>query len=515
MTNARFSLASLFFFAVVAFFAQFIIEFEVINIAACCIVLFSSLLVIAYLSFSESLKTHPLSTFSMLGFCMTTQLGALIAQSAYLTPLVQDLREPIITFSVLAVAQCTALLVHYFYRLFDVPMDEGKSAIRSGLNWFNIYKTPSPMMLWLMGIVGFVGYAIGQGGDDTFSKVNQGLNFLTWAPFLIPMYLLQEGEHYCNRNRHYVFMAVYVVLIFIFAMAVNARGLMFSGFVAVALFMFLTALRSSEKLSQKLVVKLVIGSVVLGLLSIPFVELATAMVVARKVRATASAAKMIEDTIYYLQQPEVLKDRRELDKLAARNSKYDETYLSNPLLARLVETKFHDNILYFGLRLSDSDKLALEHTSFDMIIAILPEPVINLLGLKVKKQDLIFSMGDYIAYLSIGATLGEFKTGSVLAQGFVLFGFSFVFIYAILCLLMYKVIDLQCYVGKNGRIVVSALGMLAVWKYFQYGITADSLHYMISNVVRTLPQNVLLYSLTYWLASRLIALFPSGKTKIA
>lgn len=514
MTNSRFVILSILLLATTAFLAQFAIEFSSENIAAACIVYASSLSVIAYLAWSKGLDENPLSTFAIFGFCLTTQLGALISQSVYWTPLIKDLRQPLITFGVLAIAQVIALLTHISYRLIKPNKGESSSIIRAVLQKLNIYEVPPVNALWILGIIGFFGFIFGYGGGaNTLGKIASGIMFLAWAPFLIPMFTLQQGPLYCNKNIHFFFLLFYVSLIVLLGLAVNARGVMLSGFVTIALFALLTTLRSKSKVSQPRVIKLFIGVVLLGAISIPLSDVATAMVVARKARGNASPMKMIEDTIYYVQQPSVLEARREKDKLDARNAVYDEAYLSNPLLGRLVETKFHDNALYFGLGLSEKQRSDLAETSTDFVLIILPEPVLDFLEIKIDKLSMQYSMGDYLANLSIGIALGGYKTGSIFAQGLALFGSLFILLYVAICFMMFKIMDLLTYRTNSGTVVASALGMLGIWKFFQYGITAESLHHILLSIFRTFPQNTLIYATLFFFAHRIISFLSNEQVR--
>jgi len=507
MTYARFSFASILFITISAFLAQFLIEFSSENLLATCIAFSSTLLIIAYMGWTRGLEDSPLSTFAIFGFCVTTQLGALVAQSASWTPLIKDLRQPITTFTVLALAQLIAICTHATHRIFSNKKTEHKSIARSLLTTLNTYQTPSAGVLWIMGAIGFSTFTLGYGGEGIFSKINQAVMFLAWAPFLIPIYTIQHGQIYCNARSNNIFLTLYMALFVTLGIAINARGIMLSGFITIALFATLYTIRSKQKVSQKLIAKIIVGFVLLGAISIPLTELATAMVIARKSRGTASPLKMIEDTIYYVQQPTVLKARRESDKADAKLSAYDETYIGNPIIARLVETKFHDNALYFSSTFSDKQKKDLSDKSIDLITSILPTPILNLLNIKINKEELQFSIGDYIAYLSIGSSLGSYKTGSLLAHGYALFDYYFIFIYAGLCLMMFKIMDLLTFKGEDDAIHISSLGLLGIWKFFQYGITAESLQHMLSNIFRYFPQNIIIYTLLMYISGKLIKTF--------
>lgn len=510
MSNGRLILLGMMALALLALCAQIAIDFSADNLASSSIVFASSMTVLLYMLWTPALQTHPLSTFAVFGFCVTTQLGALLGQTAYGTSLADNLRQPIGTFAVLAAFQLLAMIAHTGYRwLLPPPADTGGSLPRHLLRKAGLYDTPSTGVLWFMGYVGLLAFLLGSGREGTFGKVMQGLAFVTWAPFLIPMYLIQLGEAYSSWRKQWPYLLFFCGLVVLLGLAANARQVMLSGFVTIALFALLGAIRSSAAVSGKQVLKIGAVGLVLAALAIPLSDLATAMVVARKVRGNVSPVEMVKETLYYFQRPEALADQND-DQRNATLGKYDEYYFENPLLARLVETKFHDNALYFASTLTQSDTHLLAQTTVDLFWAILPDPVIKQLGVKVDKKTLGFSMGDYLSHLSQGAPLGSRRTGSMLAQGVALLGVGFAVVYMAFCLVAFAMMDLLSLRNRSGQVVLSAVGMLAVWKLFQYGVTSESLQAWISNSSRAIPQNILLFLLLAAVARGLGMFFGGG-----
>jgi hypothetical protein len=224
------------------------------------------------------------------------------------------------------------------------------------------------------------------------------------------------------------------------------------------------------------------------------------MVIARKSRGYVSPVQMVDLTVYYFQRPQLLHAQREKDRFISIRSNYDETYFASPLIARLVETKFHDNALYFGSKVGAKGEEKMRDITGDFFWATLPDPALKSLEIDVDKKDLKFSMGDYISHLGGGGGLGGFKTGSGFAHGIILFGYFFPLIYLLICPILFLAHDLLSYRSANGRVFLSALGMLGIWKLFQYGISAESLQAMFMGVVRGLPQNIILYLVIFHMA---------------
>ncbi|MGB2833338.1 MAG: hypothetical protein WBC07_10330 [Methylotenera sp.] len=511
MTIARFTIMTFLTFAFAALAAQFVIDFSTENIAAACIVLASSIVVLLYINWTEAIQTHPLSTFAIFGFCMTTQLGALLAQSASWASLANGLRQPIETFATLAMFQGVAVIAHIIYRGFTTPKTSKKSSlIRNLFEKLGLYSRPSAGTLWVMGLIGLFNLLIGFASQSASTKVSQGIMFLAWAPFLIPMYVIQDGPSYCDVKKNYFFLFFFMSVIVLIGLAVNARGPMLSGFMTIALFALLTAMRSIKPVVASKVMKIGMVGILISVLSIPLADLATAMVIARKSRDHVSAAKMIENTIYYFQQPDLIKAYQEKGKVLNVQSNYDETYFASPLVSRLVETKFHDNTLYFSAQLSSKAKEDLMKITSDFFWTTLPDPMLKLMGVDLEKKNMKFSIGDYVTYLTLGGNpLGYYRTGSALAQGLAILGPVFPIIYLIICLILFLAMDFLAFRASSGQVFISALGMLGIWRLFQYGITAESLHLIFMSVVRGLPQNIALYLTVYYVSQLIVKLLAS------
>lgn len=493
MSNGRFVVLVLLALNTLALVAQVLVDFSTVNLASSCVVYASSVAVLLYLLWTPAIHTHPLSTFVIFGFCFTTHMGALLGQSAFVTSLAANLRQPVETFGALAGFQLLALLAHSFYRhVFGGQKTNQVSLVRGILDAIGLYKPPGTGALWLMGVVGLFAFLVGGSREGAFFKVLQGMAFLTWAPYLIPMYFLQEGPGYCQIRKQTPKLLIYMSLIVLLGLAANGRGIMFSGFMTIGLFVLLKILQSKGQVAQKRIFQAGLLSVIGLAAAVPLSDLATAMVVARNVRGSISAPQMVQETFHYLARPDVLKAEKDRQEQATQTG-YDEFYFQNPVMARLVETKFQDNAMYFAGTLSDSDKEALAETTLKMLMALFPQPVVDVFGWRLDKLDYRYTMGDYLAYLSAGIPLGGLKTGSMLAQGWALMGPLYIGVYFVFLLAAFAVLDLFGYSTGGGRLYLSGVAMLSIWKLFQYGVSAESFHHWVGYFVRTLPQNTVIF----------------------
>jgi hypothetical protein len=495
MTYRQAIFNSLIVLTVLAVPVQFAIDPSIENIASCCIVLASALTVLLYLRGTSALEQHPLSSLAIFGFCVSTQLGALLVQTAARTSLAMSLYTPLYTFGTLALYQLIAMSMHVVYRFFSVRRAMRPGLIRGLLGWAGIYRTPSCGTLWYMGCVGLPTMLFWK-SEGVLGKIAVGFNFLAWAPYLIPIYATEVGESYCNVKLNRFLLILYTGAFFVLGLALNARGIIFAGIATVGLLYLLRAMRSDTLVTGRALKQ--IGALALFLLAIsgPVSDLTTSMVIARQVRGKVSAVAMIHTTLRIWQQPRVLAAYRADHQIASRFGAYDEHYIANPMLARLVETKFYDTAFHFASTLTTDDaRTRLRDISLKFAWASLPTPMLHALGVQIDKDDLDFSMGDYLAYLSRGIPLGGRKTGNLFAQGVVLFGPLFPFLYAVICLLLYGLMDLLTIRPAKGAARLSAVGMLQIWTFFMGGITYESLQKVFLLFIRSFGQTLLIYVL--------------------
>jgi hypothetical protein len=109
-------------------------------------------------------------------------------------------------------------------------------------------------------------------------------------------------------------------------------------------------------------------------------------------------------------------------------------------------------------------------------------------------------MGDYLSYLGGAGDLGGYKTGSAFGHGLAMFGIYFPLLYFLICPILFLATDVLSYRTPQGHVLISTLGMLGIWKLFQYGITTESLQGFFMMVVRGVPQNILIYLFALWIA---------------
>lgn len=497
-----------------AFLSQLVIDFSSINIACAIVVLISSCATLLYIRWTDAIQTHALSTFSIFGFCLTTQAGALIVQSLFWTSLSEALYQPLETFSKLALYQFIAILAQLIFRMLTYKQATfAPGLLRNLFTRMGLYDVPKVRNLWHMGWIGLFSYLF-SGGAEVGNKLIAGLNFLTWAPFLIPVFVSQIGNTYCNVKKNYILLFLFAALVVLLGLLMNARVIIFNGAMTIALLLLLSAMRSAKIPTMSQIYKTGLSVLVLAALSVPLSNLATAMVIARTSGPRVSPIKMVEKTFDALGDPAEIKEYRESQKSKINYSAYNEGYITSPIAGRLVETQFHDNAFHFSKNLSSSSQENLKNITKDLVFTILPQPFLDFLEIDIQKKELPFSMGDYLAYERHGIKLGGFKTGSMFAQGGVLFGWFFPLVYLVICLVLFYLMDLLTVRTINIQTAIAVPAMLTIWRLFISGITGESINQIISFILRNLFQVIIIYLIILNLSRLFLWLFSNAKQLI-
>ncbi|MCJ9752065.1 hypothetical protein MOV61_15205 [Neorhizobium sp. BETTINA12A] len=458
-----------------------------------------------YCTDPRRIERFTISTLMLLGFQVHSSLAALIVQTFAWKPITFNLEAPVATFSFLALLQLWAMALHWFYAQSRV-MRIATTAIRQRMfASLGLYHSPTNRQLWWMGLLGsFASWYTNadRWGEDNFGdiafKLLAGLSQFSVAPFLIPIaaYLIDPPNG--KRSINWLSLTVYCALTLYIALARNSRGV-FAVNILTVLICFAAAVVIGRFILTRrrviwLAVAILLSPIPAGILS----DLATAMVIARDDRSDISSQDLVFSTIGTYFDGEALQSRRETDRILAEGS-YNEIYVDNPLLARFVSTKYIDHNIALGLSLSQTGEGLARENAVNQLLLLLPTPVLNFFAPELDKSGNAFSSGDYYNFLVTGDEPGSYRTGSSIADGFVVLGAFYVVVFAIFALANFIVGDALTIRTRDGHVLLSALACIYVTRFFMNGLMDESIAVQVGNLVRALPQTVLLYLLMFWL----------------
>lgn len=490
----------------ICWLAQLLIDSSHDNLIPVTLVVASTSLVLQYLRLSQAMATQPLTSFTLLGFTASSQFVALVVQTTELAPFIQYLRAPTLTFTILAITHCAVVLAHFVYRNFTPLSGASNFIARKILSPINIHRIPTPAAIWLLASIGIFSILFGGGGfGDVGGKFLAGFAFLLWIPYLIPIYIKIVGPNYCIPRQQYALLILYTGGIVALAMIKNARAMLFAAPIQLTFLYVIESCRVPEPLSRRVVTGLVISAIT-GLMIMPSLsDMVIAMEISRAKRATASPTEMIQETFETFVDKNRIQQYREASRGRFIYTPYDETYLSNPLLSRFTETKFHDNMIYFGSLFDQSERDLLIANQIGKIQAIVPQNFYDLLGIKFQKRDYEYSSGDYYIYLDHGTDLGGYATGSIWADMYVIFGVWFpVFVFALMTI-VFILTDANSRFGPG--YFICPIALCAMWPLYLYGIGGESISFKINQITRGTIQPAALYALVVFVVYALLHMF--------
>ena len=478
--------------------AQLLIDSSYDNLICVVFVLFSSTLTFVYIRNTRSLREVPLSTMAVLGLCVTTQWGALVGQSALWGSLTEHLRVPLQTFGYLAGFQVVAVAAHWVSRRFKGFMT-ARQVGAAVLAPLGIFRVPSVSAMWTMGLIGLGANVVGKVLElGLLGKIADGFAPLCWAPFVIPLLAARYGSVYCNARRQWFGVAAFTVALMVMGMALNARAFMLAGVMTALLLFGVSVLDDDRPLALRslrfVLLVLVAGAVLFQPLGYFF----TAMQVARVERGKLSRLEMIKHTFAVLQDPAAV--RRESNRMVtdADIGAYDEYYFSSSMVGRLVETKFHDNGFYMVQDVRPAESRLIAEDLVDRVVSVLPYPVLKAMGMERSKYATLYSAGDLLVHVRLGGEMGQFRTGSMFAQGLAIFGVWTPFLYFLFCLPIFIAWDILSKAGRNGALALtSVVGLLLMYRLFAYGIVTESISNVAGLLLRFHLQTILLYALVF------------------
>lgn len=473
------------------------LDASVDNLVSVTLVVVSSYVLYEYFLRSGAIVDTPVSSLALIGFNTTACLVSLVAQTLSAQGLVHLLRAPQETFAILSGLLVMAVLVHAAYRNLAFFMSLRQWFAQRVFEPVGALNEPPVWMIWTMAAIGAVStFKGGAAYGDVGGKFVQALSFLQWLPFVIPIYFKKHGRDYCDMKLQWPLLLSYVLLLAAIGLTRNARQLMLIGPFQAAVIYFLWTVQQKEAVGRWTTVKAG-GLIVCMSLGVSlFSDLSTAMTIARDQRETASRMEVVKETIALLSEPEKLNQFRLRADLAAKVALYDEAYLSNPVLSRLSETKFHDNMFFYALSFNQRDGEDVWATTGEKLLTTLPQPFLDAMKLNIEKAKYGFSMGDYFRYLNEGEpVLGGYATGSMWADMLAVFGVWMPFVACVLMVWLFLMFDSLSYGGDS--FVISPIVLASTFVIFEYGLGADSLVTKIQFILREWPQKIVLYLLIF------------------
>ncbi len=489
---------------------QLFIDSSPDNLLCVAIVVFTSLLTWRYVAVGSVVRATPLPAFAVLAYNVATMTGALLVQTANGTSLIFNLQVPEATFGCLALYQLSLLAAFAWFASSKALIGMSGALRRAIVAQLRLFDFPSEFQLWIMGGIGCVAlvwmsFSISTGGvqsGDVGGKLIYGFAPLAYAPFLIPLSRAYSDDARCvepSSRRVMIALISFAALLVLLGIMRNSRGTFATGCANLVLGALLGMAVGQVRLSRRFRNRLLAGTVAFMAMAPIVSDVALAMVIAREYRGNVSSTELLRKTWGAFEDKQELADYRKRISFASYKDGYEETYVGNPFAARFIMTKFSDNVLSYRSLWQPNNRAEVWAVTGQKILALLPTPLLSLLGSHLNKDDLGFSMGDYFYYVDSGVGMGGYRTGSSVGHGIALMG-SLCFVAIIPLSIIVMILIQQFATTKNGRVIVAPVILMQIMSMY-YLFAGDSLLEPFTLAIRGLPQSMFIYLVLYHLSA--------------
>jgi len=439
---------------------QLFIDLSSENVISTLVIALATSVTLAYLYWVDAYKITPISAIIILALLFTGLFGALLFQTLNINPVIKYLFIPVYTFSKLAFYLFLTLFIHYVYLTFFKSTNKSSTIkffdLKRILSNLGLYNIPSVKAIWLLSIVGLLALVLGKTLSSTLGRAIFNLHFFMWFPYIIIFYVQKFGSNYANIKKQYFFISLFFGLSVLLGIAFNSRSIIIEGLVNILLVATILLLQNNRRHEIRFYIKfsfLILLS--LGMLK-PFSSFSEAMLTARLEKENSTPIRMLTTTfdIYLNSRNSTLNNEKNQQNYKIYLD-YDEEYIENGIINRFVLTKYHDNAFYYASMLSKYGQLEIKKHLIKSLVAILPQPIIDKLGIDLNKLEILNSTTDILVHETTGRRLGGLKVPSSFADLEVAFGLFAPFVFIGLVLILFKLVELFGINSQNYGYIVA------------------------------------------------------------
>ncbi len=470
----------------------------------------------------DYLREFPISTSMLLGYTTYYFLLPPVATAIEWKPLTHNLDHPVLVLVHAVVCLLFLLAAHIFYRNAPPMQSLRMMIVERVYRPLHFFRAPGNLHLLAMGIIGllamsyqiFIAGTVQQEALGTGNKFMQGMFPLAYLPYAILVKPAMGSDVRLSR-KWLLIIAYYTVLLVLVSIGYNRRETFLLGMMSIAM-VYAYGLAIQLFSSARLFIgrNVVIAIFCIWFVSGPVADFATSMVIVRNQRTDVSPIQLMDKTLTAFQDKDAIRARRIKDKKkSAYSATYSNYYVDNLFLARMANLKFPDISLGLAISLNSIGKEYLRKVEWQRLLSVLPRPIIKILGLSVDKGfTTSCSGGDLLLYAATGSpnALGTFRTGSIFASGYVIFGWFYPFVLALLAIFLFAFADAQTsrrqlpsQAGKPEWVpIFSPMAIVTFFSWFFYLTCAatgiESMSELTRFMLRGWLQVLLIYAVAYW-----------------
>lgn len=410
-------------------------------------------------------------------------------------PLTFNFSVPFLMFSN-QIINVTTILMAYVFTLKIYDQRNCLTTIWKRIGYFDV---PDEKVIWILGFIGTICLClnIGKQGDvgelqASSSLFNQIMYFIQgFAVF--PLCLL--FQNFLGRQQSFSskkFVKYYIVILSIIGIATTRRALVFNSLATIGFLYLLSAIIENRRIFS-------VKSVIISLISIffilgPFADLATAMILNRKVISSSSDTfNNVVDLYKDKETLRILYNYSLLDKdNGGDNSKgWSEYYVNNIFLDRFCNIRVQDATLYYAQKIGYANSIMTSYF-YENFINHLPGIIVRFLG--ESKTVLTTPVDHMVGSRWSNASIGSWRVGGDTGIGLATMGYLYYpFAFIIYVLVFYFFCSCVVYKGTGTLFIVPLPLLSTMMWYFTYFDNAFGIYRSINLLMSQSLRNIVMY----------------------
>lgn len=383
-------------------------------------------------------------------------------------PVSYGMEMPIKTFYLETILYIVSCLAFYF----ATRNNRENNILKRYLDRFGFYNKGNAVVFWIMGISGciirLITFSMGdiETGNVVGKLLLEMVNFI-YVPVILffPCFYKKDSAKKVNFKKAIVW--IYILFISIINLAANSRNSIMIPFATIILLYILYLCVYNISLSKILKPANIIIAIILVVGVTKLLNVTSdAILSTRNIREDISFVELIEVTYSNIINSNSQSKIKDLSEPTSYSQGWTETYIDNDFLNRYANMRITDQTLYLGEILGNTRMSIMRKDFFNRVICILPQPVIDKIGLEINKNDYISSRGDALyVYSGLGKSYswGGYRVTSHLGDGLATFGYLYFIFQYIMFFIIFKLLNSFSYYHKEEGIKYSIYGLLSLY----------------------------------------------------
>lgn len=495
-------------FLIIAFVIESIMHPALENLYGCFVILYAWFILNKFVLRLRNFEMAFLPTCALIGYVVCYFALPLFVTLLEGKPLTFNFAVPYLTFTN-QFLNVTVIFFAYFCVLKCYKKNNAIALFWKKIGYFSI---PKERTIWILGFWGTfcLFLNIGRQADDVELQANTSLLDqivnLTQSFSVFPLSLFFPKFLGCNtkfKTQRYVI--PYILILSLIGIATTRRALVFNSLATIGILFFLKTIIDNRKIvSLKMII---VGFFAFFIISGPFTDLATAMILNRK--NLTSGSNTFEEVIRLYNNKEELHSLYNMFLLEKDNQGnnglgWSEYYVDNIFLDRFCNIRVQDATLYYTEKIGYANNIMKKyfHENF---INHLPGFIVDILG--EKKTVITTPIDHMVGSRWDGAGIGSWRVGGDTGIGLATMGYMYYpFAFLVYFFLFYFLST--CVWNINRYMYIIPLPILAtmMW-YFNYFDNAIGIYRSINYLLASGWRSIIFYCIYIFVFNRIYSLF--------